>query len=290
MTAPHRGFSGPMKQSTKQQNTTTTTVKNPNWPEANQLAIYKCSWEVAPGTTRNKFSEWSELVLNPGSPDLKASALTTGPHCLLNPVNIGGRVPSLLRHPWSPIITSLMITTLFVTALLNLGLLRKSNTNNGGNQWTQQTLDVSNTSDDKKQINLLCRWKTNKKPRKRKLLPWKFSPLLRSVGNAVRDWRKDYLCWVSVFTWHHGRHISVPAQYSGNWTICYDANVFFCFRWKTWLLITWVTTKNCCQPNDFPDVFSSKRHPRLYDFQLSLKALHVRVLWLKHYTGISTWC
>ena len=72
LTAPHRGFSGPMKQSTKQQNTTTTTVKNPNWPEANQLAIYKCSWEVGPGTTRNKFIEWSERVLNPGSPDLKA--------------------------------------------------------------------------------------------------------------------------------------------------------------------------------------------------------------------------
>ena len=44
-----------MKQSTKQQNTTTTTVKNPNWPEANQFAIYKCSREVEPGTTRNKF-------------------------------------------------------------------------------------------------------------------------------------------------------------------------------------------------------------------------------------------
>ena len=48
-------------QSTKLQNTT-TTVKNPNWPEANQLAIYqlaiyKCSWEVEPGTTRIKFNE-----------------------------------------------------------------------------------------------------------------------------------------------------------------------------------------------------------------------------------------
>ena len=34
----NRTFSGPMKQSTKRQNTTTTTtaVKNPNWPEANQ--------------------------------------------------------------------------------------------------------------------------------------------------------------------------------------------------------------------------------------------------------------
>ena len=79
---PIGAFQGQWKQSTKQQNTTTTTVKNPNWPEANQLAIYKCSWEVEPGTTRNKFTEWSERVLNPGSPDLKASALTTGPHCL----------------------------------------------------------------------------------------------------------------------------------------------------------------------------------------------------------------
>ena len=68
---------------TKRQNRTTTTVKNPNWLEANQLAIYKCSWEVEPGTTRIKFNEWSERVLNPGSPDLKASALTTGLHCLL---------------------------------------------------------------------------------------------------------------------------------------------------------------------------------------------------------------
>ena len=46
-------------QLSKRQNTTTSTktatVKKSNWPEANQLAIYKCSWEVEPGTTRNKF-------------------------------------------------------------------------------------------------------------------------------------------------------------------------------------------------------------------------------------------
>ena len=47
------------------------------------MAFYKCSWEVEPGTTRIKFNEWLDRVLNPGSPDLKASALTTGPHCLL---------------------------------------------------------------------------------------------------------------------------------------------------------------------------------------------------------------
>ena len=59
-----------------------TTVQNPSSPETNQLAIYKCSWEVEPGTTRKKFSKWSERVLNPGSPDLKARALTTGPQYL----------------------------------------------------------------------------------------------------------------------------------------------------------------------------------------------------------------
>ena len=68
----------------KQQNTTTSTVKNPYLLEANQLAFYKCSWEVEPGITGIKFNEWSERVLNPGSPDLKASALTTGPHFLRN--------------------------------------------------------------------------------------------------------------------------------------------------------------------------------------------------------------
>ena len=46
------------------------------------MAIYKCGWEVEPGTTKIKFNEWSERVLNPGSPDLKASALPTGPHYL----------------------------------------------------------------------------------------------------------------------------------------------------------------------------------------------------------------
>ena len=74
-------FRANQTQLTKRRNRT-TTVKNSNWPEANQLAIYKCSWEVEPGTTRNKFNEWSERVLSPGYPDLMASALTTGPHCL----------------------------------------------------------------------------------------------------------------------------------------------------------------------------------------------------------------
>ena len=41
--------------------------------------------EVEPGlTTRNKFNEWLERVLNPETPDLKASILTTEPHCLFS--------------------------------------------------------------------------------------------------------------------------------------------------------------------------------------------------------------
>ena len=44
---------------------TTRTIKNPNWPEGNQLAIYNCSREVERGTTRIKFNLWLERVLNP---------------------------------------------------------------------------------------------------------------------------------------------------------------------------------------------------------------------------------
>ena len=41
-------------------------VKNPNWPEANQLAIYKRGQGVELGTTVNKSSKWSERDLNSG--------------------------------------------------------------------------------------------------------------------------------------------------------------------------------------------------------------------------------
>ena len=72
---------------TKRQNVTTTAVKNPNRPEANQFAIYKYSREGEPEIVRNKFNEWSERVLNPGSPNLKASVLTTGQYChIFSPV------------------------------------------------------------------------------------------------------------------------------------------------------------------------------------------------------------
>ena len=80
---------------TKRQNrTTTTAAKNLNLTEANHLAFYRCSWEVEPGTTRIKFNEWSERVLDPGSPNLKRSALSTEPHCLIPHVH----VPHPLSH------------------------------------------------------------------------------------------------------------------------------------------------------------------------------------------------
>ena len=33
--------------------------QNPNRPEADQLAIYKCSREFEPGTTRINFNKWN---------------------------------------------------------------------------------------------------------------------------------------------------------------------------------------------------------------------------------------
>ena len=52
-------------------------VKNPNWPEANQLAMYKRSRRIEPRTTWNKSSEWSERDLNSGSPEFKSGTLAT---------------------------------------------------------------------------------------------------------------------------------------------------------------------------------------------------------------------
>ena len=51
---------GPEIQEMKLNNKWTKQVKNPNWQEADQLAIYKGSQEVEPGTTWLKSSWWSE--------------------------------------------------------------------------------------------------------------------------------------------------------------------------------------------------------------------------------------
>ena len=61
-------------------NTNGTIVKNPNCTKAIQFdiyVIYKYSREVKSGTTRDKFNHGQSE-----SPDLKASTVTTGRHCL----------------------------------------------------------------------------------------------------------------------------------------------------------------------------------------------------------------
>ena len=60
-------------------------VKNPNWPEANQLAIYKRGRGFELGTTENKSSKRSGRDLNPRPPNCKSSALTARPRCLHRP-------------------------------------------------------------------------------------------------------------------------------------------------------------------------------------------------------------
>ena len=57
-------------------------VKNPNWREAYQLAIYKRRREVELGATENNISQRSERDLNPRPTDFKSGALTTRPRCL----------------------------------------------------------------------------------------------------------------------------------------------------------------------------------------------------------------
>ena len=57
--------------------------KNPNWPEANQLAIYKRGRGFEHRTAVNKSNKRSERDLNSGPPNYKSSALTTRPCCRL---------------------------------------------------------------------------------------------------------------------------------------------------------------------------------------------------------------
>ena len=67
------------------------------------LYFVKCSQEIEPGTTWNKLNERSERVLNPGSPDLKASGLFTGLHCLQKtPVCQTSKFFSSLLGKYSP--------------------------------------------------------------------------------------------------------------------------------------------------------------------------------------------
>ena len=50
MATPHRGFSGPVQAKINKY------VKNPNWREADQLAIFKRSRELELGASENNIS------------------------------------------------------------------------------------------------------------------------------------------------------------------------------------------------------------------------------------------
>ena len=57
-----------------------SSVKNPTWREADQLAIYKR--EVELGATEDNISSRSERDLNPRPTDFKSGALATRPRYL----------------------------------------------------------------------------------------------------------------------------------------------------------------------------------------------------------------
>ena len=57
-------------------------AKNPNWQEANQLAIYKRGRGFELQTTKDKSSQRSGRDSNSGPPDYKSGALTIRPRCL----------------------------------------------------------------------------------------------------------------------------------------------------------------------------------------------------------------
>ena len=63
-------------------------VRKPNWPEANQLAIYKRGRGFELVTTVNESSKRSWRDLNSGPPNGKFSALTTQPHCFLKSIEV----------------------------------------------------------------------------------------------------------------------------------------------------------------------------------------------------------
>ena len=86
LTAPHRGFSGPMKHNQRNHGTEQQLLRIPTGQRQTIWLFTKCSREVEPWISRVKFNEWSQRALNLGSPDVKGSALTTGPHYLLTEI------------------------------------------------------------------------------------------------------------------------------------------------------------------------------------------------------------
>ena len=72
-------------------------VKNANWREANQLAIYKHGRGFELGTTMNKSSKRSGRDLNQGPLNYKSNALTTRPLCLLKVLLSGKYVNEVVQ-------------------------------------------------------------------------------------------------------------------------------------------------------------------------------------------------
>ena len=74
---------GPSKQMKQVTQIEHNIVKNPNWPEANQLAIYKCGQGFELGATDKQIQVVVREGSNPGLLDCEYETLATQPHCLL---------------------------------------------------------------------------------------------------------------------------------------------------------------------------------------------------------------
>ena len=75
--------------------------KNPNWQEADQLAIYKNDWGVELQCTVYQEAtpaKWPEWDLNLRPPDFKSSIPTTKPHC--KPTQLS-KIPLCLNNSWT---------------------------------------------------------------------------------------------------------------------------------------------------------------------------------------------
>ena len=70
---------GPSKQLKQIIRTEHSIVKNPNWPEANQFAIYKRGRGFELGATEKQIL----VVVRAGPPNSESDTLTTRPRCLL---------------------------------------------------------------------------------------------------------------------------------------------------------------------------------------------------------------
>ena len=73
-------------------------LKNPNWQEANKLALYKRGRGFELGTTEDKSPYRPGRDLNSQPPDYRSSALTARPRCLLQKHRMNNTIPSLRVH------------------------------------------------------------------------------------------------------------------------------------------------------------------------------------------------